>query len=221
MKGWRRNFEDDPDRSDKIRFDRRILRFLRHIKTWQLLIVLLLFVMLAAIFLRLNNLGMMERKDALIAADKTGDTAKIREATRELQNYVAHHMNTTTGRIALQKSYDRAVNAILENARPPEISETLYQQVTEECAAAWYHGGSVARAKCISEKIGDSGVGGFETPALPSAAAFYVNFASARISFDLAGISVLICLFLIIVIIFRLIFILILRIILKFKYRAA
>jgi len=218
MKGWQ-HFQDDPDRSDKIRFDRRALRFLGHIKTWQLLIVLLLFIMLAAIFLRLNNLGMMERRNALIEADKTGDVAQVQEAARDLQNYVAHHMNTSTGRVALQTLYEQAYNKVIEANKTPEVENGDYQGAMIKCRQIYPRGGQ-NWAKCIADTVGVSDVN-ITTEPLPSPDAYYADYAPARWSFDLAGISVLICFLLIIAIIFRMIFIIILKIILKFKYRAA
>jgi hypothetical protein len=217
MKGWRRNYEDDAGRSDKIRFDRRVLRALKHVKTWQLLIILLLFIMSAAIFLRLNNLGMVERRDALIEADKTGDVYQVQEAARNLQNYVAHHMNTSTGRIALQTLYDEDFKKIVEANKQPEIENGDYQSAMVRCRQIYPRGGT-NWAKCVADSVGVSEVD-ITTEPLPSPDAYYVSYVPARWSADPAGLSILVCFLLIIVIISRLIFILILRIVLKFKYR--
>jgi hypothetical protein len=219
MKGWRRNYEDNPDRSDKIRFDRRVLRALKRIKTWQLLVILLLFIMLAAIFLRLNNLSMVERRDALIEADKTGDVTNVQDAAKNLQNYVAHHMNTSTGRVALQTLYDEDFNKIVEANRQPEVENGDYQNAAVKCRQIYSRGGP-NWAKCVADAVGVSEVD-ITTESLPSPDAYYVSYVPARWSFDPAGLSVLACFLLIIIIIVRLIFVLVLKIILKFKYRAA
>ena len=218
MKGWQ-HYQDNPDRSDKIRFDRRILRFLKHIKTWQLLAILLLFIMLAAIFLRLNNLGMMDRRDALIEADKTGDITQVQEAARNLQNYVAHHMNTATGKVALQTLYEQAYNKVIEANKTPEVENGDYQGAMVKCRQMYPRGGQ-NWAKCVADTVGVSEWTVPDEP-FPSPDAYYVSYVPARLSFDLTGISVLICGILIITIILRLIFLIILKIILKFKYRAA
>jgi hypothetical protein len=220
MKGWRRNYEDSPDRGERIRLDRRILRTLRRVKTWQLLVILLLFVMLAAIFLRLNNLGMVERREALIAADKTGDITAVQTAAQDLQNYVAHHMNTMTGRVALQTLYEQDFNKITEANKPPEIAGADYQAALKKCHQIYPRNGQ-KRAQCVADTVGVSEVEVPENLSLPSPDAYYVNYVPARLSFDLAGLSVLICLLLIITVIFRLLFVFALKIILKFKYRAA
>lgn len=219
MKGWRRNYEDNPGRGDKVRFDRRVLRSLKHIKTWQLALILLLFIMLSAIFLRLNNLNMMEKREALEQADESGDIVKVEEAARQLQNYVAHHMNTSTGRVPLQTLYDRDFNKITEANKVPEVENGDYQAAMVRCRQSYPRGGQ-NWAKCVANSVGVSEVN-ITTEPLPSPDAYYVSYLPARISFDLAGFSVLGCLLLILVIILRLIFILILKIILKFKYRAA
>ena len=218
MKGWRQGYQDT-NCGDKIRFDRRVLRFLKHIKTWQLLLVLLLFIMLAAIFLRLNNLGMVERRDALIKADQTGDITKVKEAAKNLQNFVAHHMNTTTGRVALQTLYEQDFNKVVDANKMPEVKNGDYQAAMVKCRQSWPRGGP-NWAKCVADAVGVSEVN-ITTEPLPSPDAYYVSYVPARWSFDMAGISVLGCFLVGVATILRLIFIFILRIILKFKYRAA
>lgn len=78
------------------------LRRLRQIKTWQLILVMLACGFIAATFLRLNNVGMVERRDAVIAADKAGDAAALERRLYDLQRYVSSHMNADPGRIALE-----------------------------------------------------------------------------------------------------------------------
>jgi hypothetical protein len=175
--------------------------------------------MLAAIFLRLNNLGMMDRREALIEADKTGDITKVQEAARNLQNYVAHHMNTSTGRVALQTLYDQDFNKIVEANKLPEVENGDYQSAMVKCRQMYPRGGT-NWAKCVADSVGVSEVD-ITTEPLPSPDAYYISYVSARLSFDMAGASVAVCFVMIIAIIFRLIFIIVLKIILKFKYRAA
>ena len=222
MKGWN-NFirNDDPDRGEEVRRDRRILKFLGNIKNWQLLLILVLAIMLSIIFLRLNSLGAIDRYNDLKAADETGDVTKVETAAKELQNYVASHMNTSVPKLALQTLYQKAAKEALDAAKPADIDSSLYQRATEECASAWYSGGSRARGACIASKIGASGTSGYAEAESVTPDAYYVQYAPARWSSDAAGISVLICVILVIVIVIRLIFLVILKIILRFKYRAA
>ena len=67
---------------------RRLLRATLRLKTWQLFVVLFLAILVAAPLLRLNNLGMVERRSAVIKADEAGDQEKLRLAIVELQDYV-------------------------------------------------------------------------------------------------------------------------------------
>lgn len=175
--------------------------------------------MLAAIFLRLNNLGMIERRDTLIEADKTGDITKVQESAYQLQNYVAHHMNTMTGRVPLQTLYEQDFQKVVEANKIPEVENGDYQNAMVKCRQIYPRGGT-GWAKCVADSVGIAEVeSDLATKPLPSPDAYYIDYSPARWSFDLAGVSVLACFTLIIVIILRLIFITVLKTVLKFRYR--
>ena len=61
--------------------DKRKTRFrikrLSQVKTWQLMILLVMVGFISATFLRLNNVGMVERRQAVENADKAGDVAAL------------------------------------------------------------------------------------------------------------------------------------------------
>ncbi|MCL1876738.1 hypothetical protein FWF74_01770 [Candidatus Saccharibacteria bacterium] len=217
MRGWQQLSKNSPWRTHDLRRDRRLLKILREIKDWQLLVILLILAMLTAIFLRLNNIGMVELRAELIKIDKTGNIAQVKTAAVKLQNYVTKHMNTDTGRVALQTLYNNAAQAAINAARPKDVDTTLYQRVTEECIPQRYSGGTRAWAQCVANRIGTTLVEEQNVEAV-SPDAYYVDFASPVFSFDLAGIMVLICCLLVFIVIFRLILVVILRIILKIKY---
>ena len=221
MRGWswRNKIYPGQSQGDNVRRTERILKFFKNIKTWQLFLLLVLAIMLAVIFLRLNSIGAIERYEALKSADKTGDVAKVEAAAKNLQNYVTRHMNSTVPAVALNTLYEQAVQEALDVAKTDDIDETLYQKVTEECASVWYSGGSKARAKCIAERIGTSTVE-YSEPELITPDAFYVQYASARWSPDAAGFMVLLCFILTITIIVRIIAVVLLKIVLRFKYRS-
>ena len=222
MKGW--NWRDKKyqhlGHGDAVKRDIHILNSLKGVKIWQMLVLLLIFSMLAAVFLRLNSLGALDLYEDLKAADKTADIVKVEKAAKKLQNFVASHMNSAVPRLPLQTLYEQAVNKALEAAKPVDIDQTLYQKVTEECASAWYNGGSRARAKCISEKIGASGDSGYAEAESITPDAYYIEFSPTRWSLDAAGITLLVCFLLTLAIVLRLLTAIILRVILKFKYRA-
>lgn len=157
----------------------------------------------AALALRSNNLHMVTLRDDLVAADRTGDATKVRTAARKLQNYMAHHMNTTTGRVALQTLYNQAAQKAMEASKPVEISTDVYQAATEACKPQLTNYGYRAWANCVSGKVGSGGVTSLDInkqPA-PDPDVYYVEYAPARFSFDLAGWLIILSLMLAIVLI--------------------
>lgn len=222
MRGWKwgsRKY-DNIGHGDEVRRDIRILKSIKNIKVWQLLIILLALSLLAIIFLRLNNLEASELYEDLKAADKTGEVARVQKSAKKFQNYVANHMNTSFPRLPLQTLYDAAVQKALDTARPAEVSSTVYQKATEDCIPDRLSGGSKAWARCVREKVGASDSTGFLEAESISPDAYYIEYASARWSPDAAGITLLICFLVSMIIIVRIMFAVILRVILKFKYRA-
>jgi hypothetical protein len=155
-----------------------------------------------------------------VTADKTGDRTQVIAAAKELQHYVSAHMNTSTGRIALQTLYDQTAQAVLAANKPPNIDAGVYQAATAQCQPQLRIGGYRAWANCVADAVG-AGSNPTEKVPPPNPDLYYLNFASTRWSPDAAGISVLICIVLIVSIVVRLITLIILRIILRFKYRAA
>ena len=91
--------------------DKRNVRFkirrLEQVKTWQLLILFVMFAFITATFLRLNNVGMVERREAVYTADKTDDSVGLASRLYDLQRFVSAHMNADPGRVALVKTYER------------------------------------------------------------------------------------------------------------------
>lgn len=198
------------------------LRKLNAIKTWQLLVILLLTTIVAATLLRLNNLGMLERRNAVIAADEKGDSAELERSISELRRYVTSHMNTSLGNgFYLSHSYDRAREAATRAASDTSNpNSAVYQQASVECQAGSErvrYGGYV---QCVIAKV--SLVPGQENPVsalkLPRAEAYKINFASPLWSFDLAGMAVAICMLIIVIIIVRFIEVVILKIMLKSRF---
>lgn len=198
------------------------LKHLTTVKTWQLIVVLVIVSLVAAIFLRLNNLGMMERRDAVIAADEKGDATEIARTVNELQRYVTSHMNTGLGDgFYMTQSYERAreaaMNAASDTSNP---NSAVYSQASIECQSSTErtkHGGYVA---CVLAKVGT--VEGQENPVsslkLPPSSMYKVNFASPLWSFDLAGIFIALAVIIIVLIVIRLTGVIILKILIRHRY---
>lgn len=200
----------------------RWLRRVRALKNWQLLVLLLIMTIVSATLLRLNNLGMVERRSAVITADAKGDKEALRTSIVELQNYISAHMNTSlTGGLYLSKTYERDRDAALaaaENATNP--NSAAYQQASIECRARWQGGVASFRndyVQCVVEKVASMAPQSDPTAGLrlPKADAYRVSFASPLWTPDIAGVSVLVCVLLILTIFARLITLLILRLLLR------
>ncbi len=185
------------------------LKLLKKVKTWQLVLILILLVFIAATFLRLNNLGMVERRVAVMSADKEGQSQQTKQAIVELQHYTSAHMNTSLGNgIVLQQTYLRDYEKALSEAlEAPNQNSSVYQQASIDCQARFQ--GSVASFRndyvtCVENAVASLPADQQKEAHLPQLASYRYNFISPLISFDLAGIFVLACLFVTSVIIGRL-----------------
>jgi len=197
------------------------MRQLQHVKTWQLVILLVLFGFVAATFLRLNNIGMVQRRDAVLAADKNGDEAVIQERLYDLQRYVTAHMNADMGSIYLENQYKRDSQAVIDQAgNDGNPNGNIYKKAQEVCAPKFTHY-SQAYLQCTVDYL--SQFAPADNPAstvtLPRADAYRYSYVSPLWSSDFAGLSVLICLFIILTIIARLLGVAILRTMLKMHNR--
>ena len=178
----------------------QITRFVRNIKTWQLIGLLLICLVLAASLLRLNNLGMVERREAVKAADEAGDSQKLKESLVELQHYVSSHMNSSLGPngVALEHSYNRAVEEwAKENANQTNPASRVYQEASVECRSRWQGNVESFRndyVRCVADRVAALGSTEEEVADKPRADAYQINFVSPLWSLDLAGFAVLFCL---------------------------
>ena len=201
---------------------RRDVKRLQRVKMWQLLILLILAAFLAATFLRLSNTGMVQRRNAVIQADKVGDTQQITERLAELQAYSSTHMNASSGVIYLQHQYDRDAQAAIKAASESSTESASANAHAESVCHPQYSGWSTAYMQCFLEELSK-----FPTterlaePKLPNTELYRYEFTSPLWTLDFAGCSLLIVALLVFVIIVRLISLIILRILLRRRYRAA
>ncbi len=189
--------------------DKRKTRFrikkLSQVKTWQLVVLLIMVGFVAATFLRLNNVGMIERRNAVLAADKAADTVALSQRLYDLQRYVSSHMNTNPGKIALDNTYKRAYDAKLKEFEANIKSQSnndVVTKVREVCDTRAQQGGygyfsttaDPRYVACINEEWSkypaaqESSIQ-FEAP---STAPYYHTFVSPAWSPDFAGWSLLI-----------------------------
>ena len=195
---------------------------LRRVKTWQLMILLILAAFLAATFLRLNNTGMVQRRNAVSAADKAGDAQQLTERLAELQRYSSTHMNASSGVIYLQHQYDRDAQTAIEEASNSSSESASANSHAEEVCHPQYSGWSTAYMQCFLEELAKYPTS--ETlaePQLPNTELYRYEYASPLWTPDFAGWSSLVVVLIFLVIIIRLISLGILRILLRHRYRSA
>lgn len=200
---------------------KRGIRRLQNLKTWQLAILLLLTGFIAATFLRLNNIGMVQRRDAVLRADKAGDATAIQARLFDLQRYVSAHMNADMGSIYLEHQYRRdSQRAIDAEGSVSNPNGNIYKKAQEECAPR-FQSYSQAYLQCTLNYLSqfspaDSPEGEIR---IPKADMYRYSFVSPFWSPDFAGFSVLACLLIVVVMVARLMGLLVLKMMLKMSNR--
>ena len=202
---------------------RRSIKDLQRVKTWQLLILLILAGFIAATLLRLNNIGMVERRAAVIAADEAADNQNTIQKLYDLQRYVASHMNTDMGKgVYLESTYKRDSQAVLDKAAGDENPNgNIYKKAQEVCAPR-FSSYSTAYLQCTTSELAKYPAASDPASAvkLPNPDSYLHDFVSPIWSPDFAGWSVLICLLLALVILVRLVSLGVLKLLLRRHYRS-
>jgi hypothetical protein len=206
--------------ADKRRVKKSI-RQLRRVKTWQLLILLLLVGFIAATFLRLNNIGMVQRRDAVLAADKVGDGAAIESRLYDLQRYVAAHMNTETGPFYLEQQYRRDAQKAVDAASNDDNPNGNINAKAEAVCRPQYTVWSPAYVQCFTDELAKfpPSPDPAQNVNLPSTSLYRHEFADPLWSPDFAGWSVVVGVVILLMIVTRLVSIGVLRLLLKQHYR--
>lgn len=179
---------------------RRGIRRLERVKTWQLVVLLVMVGFVAATFLRLNNIGMIERRAAVEAADREGDRVNLEARLYDLQRYVSSHMNADPGRIALDQTYQRDNQRHKDDyakriAGRPESD--VFQQAEAVCGpqarAQGWRWPDIRYAQCMDAELAKHPAGvavSQQFRPLPPEP-YYQTFSSPLWSPDFAGWSVL------------------------------
>lgn len=204
----------------KIRWD---IKQLQRVKTWQLLILLILMGFLSATFLRLNNIGMVERRDAVANADEAGNNEIIQNRLYDLQRFVSSHMNTDMGKgIYLEASYKRDVQTAYDKASSDSNQNgNIYKKAQAVCAPQFTHY-SYAYVQCTANELAKYPASSdlISSVKLPNVDAYLHSFYSPLWSPDFAGWSVLIFIVILTMILVRWTSIGVLRLLLKHHYKS-
>lgn len=200
---------------------KRSIKRAKKIKLWQLAIALVLMLFLLATLLRLDNIGMSQRRDAVMSADKAGDETMLEERLLELKTYVFSHMNSDTGVFYLEYRYQRDAQAILDEAGK-QAEETnphgnIYKLAAEVCDPQ-YKMYSQAYFACMMneiEKYPSSGeLNDTITVELPNTELYRLSYASPVWTASWSGLVAVICVVILLVIVVRLVVTIVLKVIL-------
>lgn len=199
---------------------RRSIKQLQRFKTWQLVIVLIFMLVLSATFLRLNNIGMIERRNAVAAADASGSPDTIHDRLYDLQRYASAHMNASPGEIYLTELYKRdAQAAIKKSGNTNAPNQDAHKKAATVCDKQFSYYSSAYVQCFVSELNKYPGASqSVSQVSLPKTDLYRYEFYSPAWSPDFAGFSILISLLIVLVIIGRLISLAILRILLRRHY---
>ena len=198
------------------------IKDLQRVKTWQLLVLLVIVAFIAATFLRLNNIGMVQRRDAVISADQAGDKQVMTERLYELQRYVSAHMNTDMGRgVYLEQTYNTDLQDWQENQYgDSNPNGNIYKRAQEVCAPQ-FDSYSYAYLQCTTNELAKYPAA--DDPAnassQPRQETYIYSFASPLWSPDFAGWAVLVCVVIMLLIVVRLLSIFILQLLLRNHYK--
>lgn len=176
----------------------------------------------AATFLRLNNIGMSERRQAVLNADKAGDSEALSNRLFELQRFVSNHMNTSTKVFYLEGQYKRDNAKIVKKATaaagdPSNNANARAEAVCKPRFTVW----SPAYVQCFVDELAKNppSPDPAQNVKLAPAELYRHSFVSPLWTPDFAGWSVAVCGVILIMILLRLLSIGVLRLLLKRRYR--
>jgi hypothetical protein len=201
---------------------KKSIKDLQRIKTWQLVILLIIVGFVAATFLRLNNISMMQRRDAVINADEGGDEEDIITKLYDLQRHVVSHMNTDLGRgVYLEQSYTRDLQDWQQNQYGNNNPNgNIYKKAQEVCAPR-YSSYSRAYLQCTTNELAKypAAQNSATDTSKPRQEAYIHSFSSPVWTPDFAGWAVLVCAVILLLIVIRIVSIGVLQMMLRRHYK--
>lgn len=217
---------------------KQALRSIFRVRTWKLVLILIPLLFLTATLLRFDHIGMVERRDRVLAADESGDEIEMVRALGDLQSYTVSHIVVNmveengverlvfgTGPFYLEQQYIRKARAALQEAERSlqNASENpqgnVFAKAAEVCdARAREFGWGFNRAyiDCMTSELAKypemEEIEDFETAMIPPTALFRIDFASPVWTWSWAGGAIVLCGLIIVVIFIRFVIWIILRI---------
>lgn len=202
---------------------RKSIKQLQRVKTWQLIILFFIVCLITATFLRLNNIGMFERRTAVINADKSGNIDTIQNRLYDLQRYSSEHMNAGSGVFYLEQQYHRDVQKIVEAAKKNDVNPNGNINVQADAICKTQYGQySQAYVRCVRDELAKypPSPDPQQNLTFPSTELYRHETFSPFWSPDFAGFSALVAVGILVVIVVRLISLAVLRLLLRRHYKA-
>ena len=216
----------------KIKYD---LKLARKIRAWQVLLLLILMLFITATLLRLNNIGMTSRLEAVLIADKENNQKQLDRRLYELKEYVFTHVTLRidqdgggtkiffgTGPFYLEESYKRDAQVILDKVAQASATNphgNVHKQVADVCdplAQRYGWGYSQPYFDCFSRELAKFNATS-EAPIkveLPNTEMYRLNYASPILTLDLVSLTIIISVILLLILLVKFIIWLTLHIIL-------
>lgn len=202
---------------------RRRIKQIQKLALWQLILIFIISAIISASFLRLNNVGMIQRRDAVIEADKQTDSSVLTSRLYALQSYVSTHMNTDLGQgVELTETYKKDESANIA-ATQTVSNVNIYKQANEICQAKNLKVLTVYR-QCVYDYLNSIPSGQVVATSLSTEQQLQLiyihNYISPLWSPDFAGFSVLISIAILLLIIARILSVIFLQLMLKKYYKS-
>lgn len=210
----------------------------RSVQTWQLVLLLVPLVFLAATLLRFDHIKMSKLRQAVLDADTVGNQEDINTGLKELESFVFSHIVVNvlddngsqkiifgTGPFYLEGSYIRAANAAIEAAENTLVDDSnpngnIYEAVRQVCQPLAHQNGwnshqqeyldcwTSELAKYPATETLNSAV---ISANVPSTELYRYEFASPLLAPTATGAVIVICLIIIFIIIIRVLIWIVLR----------
>lgn len=162
---------------------------------WYMIVCFLALTVVSATMLRLNNVGMIRRREAVLLADKNNQEAVLSERLYDLQRYVFSHMNTSTGPFFLEYQYRRDAKTQLDQAKDKSQlnGEDAHAKAARICEEKFKDKALFYKyVNCYQQELDKTDAGGklISEIKLPNVNLYRKDFESPAFSFDWAGLAV-------------------------------
>ncbi len=165
---------------------------------------------------------MVQRREAVINADKEGNAEDVTNRLYDLQRYTASHMNTDLGRgVYLENAYSRDVQAWQQSQYgDSNPNGNIYKRAQEVCAPQ-FSSYSNAYLQCTTNELAKypAATGPATDTSKPRQEAYIHDFSSPLWTSDFAGWSVIALGVIMLLIIIRMVSIGVLQLMLRRRFK--